>query len=53
MSFLAFLGLIGSELFDLFTHYQGPPDDAKAEQIAMRIARRVSDEMAKKEIAGP
>lgn len=53
MSFLSFLGLIGTELYDLFTHYQGPSDDAKAEEIAMRIARRVSDEMAKKDIAGP
>jgi len=54
MNFLSFLALIGTELYDLFAHYEASKsDDAKAEEIAMRIARRVSDEIAKKEIPSP
>ena len=54
MNFLSFLALIGTELYDLYTHFEASKaDDAKAVEIAMRIARRVSDEIAKKEIASP
>lgn len=52
--FLTFLALIGTELYDLFAHYKAGKDDAaKAEQLAMRIARKVSDEIALREIPGP
>ncbi len=49
--FLSFLALIGSELYDLWAHHKtGVQDDAKTQQLAMRIARKVSDEMALRDI---
>lgn len=52
--FLSFLALIGTELYDLFVHSKsGAPDEAVAQRLAMRIARRVSDEMALREIGKP
>ncbi len=52
--FLTFLALIGTELYDLFQHSKsGKPDEQTAQRLAMRIARRVSDEMALREIPKP
>ena len=52
--FLGFLALIGSELYDLFAHYKaGKEDVQRAQRLAMRIARKVSDEMALREIPKP
>ena len=52
--FLSFLALIGTELYDLWQHSKsGNPDEAAAQVLAMRIARRVSDEIALREIAKP
>jgi len=52
--FLTFLALIGSELYSLFQHYSAGKDDvAQAERLAMRIARKVSDEIALREIPKP
>lgn len=50
--FLQFLALIGSELYDLWTHSRAgkSSDEETAKRLAMRIARRVSDEMALREI---
>ncbi len=49
--FLQFLALIGSELYDLWTHSRsGAPDEQVAQRLAMRIARKVSDEMMLREI---
>ncbi len=52
--FLQFLALIGTELYDLWQHSKsGAPDEQVAQRLAMRIARRVSDEMALREIPKP
>lgn len=50
--FLQFLALIGTELYDLWTHSRSgkSSDEETAKRLAMRIARRVSDEMALREI---
>jgi hypothetical protein len=50
--FLSFLALIGTELYDLWTHSKsGAPDEAVAQRLAMRIARRVSDEMMLRDLS--
>ncbi len=52
--FLTFLALIGTELYDLFVHYKsGASSEEEAQRLAMRVARRVSDELAKKDIVTP
>lgn len=54
--FLAFLALIGNELFDLFKYGAdgtGAPDPEYEKMLAMRIVRKVSDERARREIQGP
>lgn len=52
--FLSFLALIGTELYDLFAHYKAGKDDVeRSQQLAMRIARKVSDEIALRETQGP
>ena len=52
--FLTFLALIGTELYDLFAHFKaGKEDTEQAQKLAMRIARRVSDEIALREIPKP
>lgn len=49
--FLHFCALIGTELYDLFVHFKsGRPDTAEEERLAARIARKTSDEMARREI---
>jgi hypothetical protein len=50
--FLSFLALLGSELYDLWQHSKsGAPDEAVAQRLAMRIARRVSDEMMLRDLS--
>lgn len=52
--FLSFLALIGTELYELWQHSkQGKADEALAQKLAMRIARRVSDEMMLRELDKP
>lgn len=54
--FLRFLALIGTELYDLFAYAQRPAAQRSVEQehqLALRIVRRASDEMAKREIEEP
>lgn len=49
--FLGFLSLIGTELYELFVHYKNSKaNEAQATLLAMRIARKVSDEIALREI---
>jgi len=52
--FLQFLALIGTELYDLYQHSKsGKPDEQVAERLAMRMSRRVFDEMVLREIPKP
>lgn len=52
--FFQFMTLISAELWDLFLHYKAQQSDEKvAAELAMRIARRVSDEIALREIGKP
>ena len=52
--FLSFLALIGTELYEMWQHSKsGAPDEAVAQRLAMRIARRVSDEMMLRELPKP
>lgn len=54
MSLLQFIAFLGTEIIDLYKHYQdGKVDEAKAAQVAMRMARKVSDEIALREIPNP
>ena len=53
--FLQFLAFIGTELYDLWSHSKtgAASDEATATRLAMRIARRVSDEMMLRELPKP
>jgi hypothetical protein len=52
--FFHFMTLISTELWDLFLHYKAASkDEAQAAALAMRMARRVSDEIALREIGKP
>jgi len=52
--FFQFLTLVSSELWDLFLYLKaGQQDELAAQRLAMRIARKVSDEMMLRELPKP
>lgn len=49
--FLKFLGLLGSELYELFQYARrGQPDPEEEDRIAKRIIRKASDEAMRREL---
>jgi len=52
--FFQFMSLISSELWDLFLYLKaGQHDEKAAADLSMRLARKVSDEIALREIGKP
>lgn len=53
--FLAFVALIGNELYDLFSYSASgnQPDPEYELRLAKRIVRKVADDRARREIHGP
>lgn len=51
VEFLKFVGLLGTELYDLFQYTRrGQPDPEEEHRLAMRIIRKASDEQMRREL---